>query len=321
MTLTKFSIVASFYNLEDSYLIRFVDSIPDRNDIQVLLIDDGSTTELSNESKNKILQKSNVEIIRYEKNEGVGSVRNKSIDLVKGDWLIYADCDDEYFTEEFNQALDVIDNQKDYNVIYWGSCTYYLSGEVRPDTYGFCESKELVEITDRRFFINHRFECWRKAVKTSWLRENKTIRSSYVDSFQDVRYSVQMLLLAERVGLYPSVVYKYYKRAGSNLNKKWSQESVLKSADEILDCCRIIKKRGLLMDDMGPASMILDRIGKITKSLYIRYSIKFFFVSHKLWPKKFAQVVFDTYETNFWKALINRCIVIAGSYKRKLLRK
>lgn len=88
------TIVIPVYNTDISLVRRAINSVPKIDKINILLIDDCSTsydlyTELGNEYN----------IIRLSENKGLGYVRNYSIDNCSTKWIMFLDSDDEINTE------------------------------------------------------------------------------------------------------------------------------------------------------------------------------------------------------------------------------
>lgn len=90
----KISIIVPVYNVED-YLERCVDSILNQTykGIEVILIDDGST-DLSGYICDDFAKKDSRVIAIHQRNGGVSASRNKGIENVTGEWIMFCDSDD-----------------------------------------------------------------------------------------------------------------------------------------------------------------------------------------------------------------------------------
>lgn len=74
-------------------LRRCVESIPKRNDVQIIVIDDYSDI-ISAEEWNQFQQVySHVELYLPEEGKGAGYARNIGLKHAKGKWIIFADAD------------------------------------------------------------------------------------------------------------------------------------------------------------------------------------------------------------------------------------
>lgn len=103
------SVIIPVYNQQE-LVIRALESIPTRDDIEIIVIDDKSTDKtyqqvlrymINNEDKNILL-------LQNDKNKGVGYTVNKGYDIAKGEYIILLGSDD-YFTEEFEESLKELD--------------------------------------------------------------------------------------------------------------------------------------------------------------------------------------------------------------------
>lgn len=165
-----FSFVIPFWNIDSSFIKKIVNSIPVRDDVQIMLIDDGSEDALSDFIGGLCASDYRISYYRFDENHGGGYVRNKAIELADGEWIIFADSDDQYDIVALDRALDIISKQSEYDVVIWGADTITVSGERAQYLYGYEASERLIPIADRSYFLHHSFECWRKVVRLSWLK-------------------------------------------------------------------------------------------------------------------------------------------------------
>ena len=99
------------YNQEE-LVIKAIDSIPNRDDIEIIVIDDGST---DNTWKNLIDYRDNKSeflnlILLYNKeNKGVAYTVNKGYDNARGEYVILLGSDDYFITDKFNAIIDELD--------------------------------------------------------------------------------------------------------------------------------------------------------------------------------------------------------------------
>ena len=106
----KLSIYLPLYNLED-LVIRALESIPVRNDIEVIVVDDCSTDG----SLNRVIEfckKSDLDIrvFHHKQNKGASIATNTALDHCKGEYIFGFDPDDYLYTDEFIKAMDYLDD-------------------------------------------------------------------------------------------------------------------------------------------------------------------------------------------------------------------
>ena len=106
--MTNYSFIIPHKNCPD-LLNRCLDSIPQRSDVEIIVVDDNSSLDKIPESKRSdvsIIHISNIE------SKGAGHARNVGLSQAKGKWLLFADCDDFY---EYG-FIDILDKYKDDNI-------------------------------------------------------------------------------------------------------------------------------------------------------------------------------------------------------------
>ncbi|MCR9063523.1 MAG: glycosyltransferase [Cytophagales bacterium] len=100
------------------YLKRLLESIPNRNDIQVVVVDDRSREDLLPKLTSLCQQYLNVELYANDGNRGAGASRNIGLSKVKGDWVIFADSDD-FFNDSFTKQLDSLPNPEGCDIVFF----------------------------------------------------------------------------------------------------------------------------------------------------------------------------------------------------------
>ena len=106
------SIIVPVYNAE-AYLERCIDSILSQScpDIEVLLIDDGSTDESASICDEYVVKDGRFRVI-HKGNEGVSAVRNFAIHQVTGDYIWFIDSDDYLARSAIDRVLDLIQQER-----------------------------------------------------------------------------------------------------------------------------------------------------------------------------------------------------------------
>lgn len=85
--------------------MRCLASIPVREDVQVIVVDDNSDNAESYLDLYPALSRPYLEFVRTTSGKGAGYARNVGLDHAKGKWLVFADADD-LFTDDFEHLLD-----------------------------------------------------------------------------------------------------------------------------------------------------------------------------------------------------------------------
>ena len=86
-------------------LQRCLDSIPVRDDIEIIVVDDNSDPRKVDFANFPSWKGTRYEYYLTKEGKGAGFARNVGLDHAKGRWIIFADADD-FFIADFNSLLD-----------------------------------------------------------------------------------------------------------------------------------------------------------------------------------------------------------------------
>ena len=105
----KVSILMPVYNVS-KYIDKALSSIPELDDIEVLIIDDCSTDGSLQKALDFMLSsKLNVKVWRHSENLGITTTMNDLYDKAEGEYLYQLDPDDYLITEEWLKAYEQLD--------------------------------------------------------------------------------------------------------------------------------------------------------------------------------------------------------------------
>lgn len=115
----KVSVVMTAYN-EENLVIRALNTIPDRDDIEIVIVEDCSTDNTLKVLQNYIKEHPNRHIKLFENkiNSGHGFGINKCYDNATGEWLVELGSDDAFMTGTFEDIMDN-DLTDDYDLVYY----------------------------------------------------------------------------------------------------------------------------------------------------------------------------------------------------------
>ena len=118
-----FSIVMAVYNVED-YLEEAIDSVINQSlsfeeNIQLILIDDGSSDNSKDIALNYQSRYPNNIVLVSKENGGVASARNLGLKHVRGEYVNFMDSDDKFSLNTFEKVHNFIKNHDcdDFDVI------------------------------------------------------------------------------------------------------------------------------------------------------------------------------------------------------------
>lgn len=106
----RLSILVPVWN-QEVLVIRALDSVPRRQDIEVVVCDDGSTDKTRQAVKEyaDAHKDLNLRLIWNNENKGLGYTKNRLYDAALGDYVYELDSDDYLLTEAYSKAVDALD--------------------------------------------------------------------------------------------------------------------------------------------------------------------------------------------------------------------
>ena len=208
----KYSIIIPHYNIPD-LLGRCLRSIPERDDIQVIVVDDNSPGSDKYKVTIPELSRSNVEFYVTPNNRGGGAARNQGLQYVKGEKLLFADADD-FFVDNFGDMLDRY-SKTNYDLIYFNVKSVMSDDISKPAN----RSKkklfdEYYELDDINVIKSKYTEPWGKIYKFSVIKENDILFDE-TPVANDVMFSLKASYCSENVKVVNDVMYVLTAREGS----------------------------------------------------------------------------------------------------------
>lgn len=113
----KYSIIIPHKN-SIHLLKRCIESIPERNDLEIIVVDDNSGIA---HQDFPYQERKNLKYIFLNEIQSnyAGHARNEGLKIAKGDWLLFADADDYYYTENLNKLLNKYKDVDYYDIVYF----------------------------------------------------------------------------------------------------------------------------------------------------------------------------------------------------------
>lgn len=205
-------------------LDRCLSSIPQRDDIQIIVVDDNS-----DEDKKPIeCGRPEVEYIYIDEAEtkGAGKARNIGMSKAKGKWLLFPDSDD-YYNNDFIKVLDQYQDM-DIDALYF-NYTYIngKTGEILPVDKlqnvieSFNQTKEQEDIV--RYQNN---TPWTKMLRHDFVKRIQVYYEE-VPNGNDVLFSLWVGYKATKIAVEGRKLYNYIKTPNSIGTKKQSPAELM----------------------------------------------------------------------------------------------
>lgn len=211
MILKELSIIIPHYN-SASKLRRLLDSIPNRNEIQVIVIDDCSNKELEIYQDVKEHYKAWVDFYENNmENKGAGGARNVGLSHALGKWLMFADADDFFIGDLWDIVQDYLDSEAD--IVYFPPISIIEGTDKSAERH--IEYATLAYMT---CYLKKRNEFTRYnelAIRYRWASPwSKLIKKSLVDEYHlkfDVVVICDDLTFSKMCGFYAKMIDASWK--------------------------------------------------------------------------------------------------------------
>ena len=211
----NYTVIIPHYNIPE-LLRRCLKSIPGREDVQVVVVDDCSSDE------NQIILKemengfSNVQFVYLEKNQGGGHARNVGLQYAIGTYVLFADADD-----FFHECINVVfDEYKDETC----DVVYFSADSVDSETYQVRHRADFLQKYLERYMRDNgelelklRFlfpQPWCKMMKKS-LIDRFQIRFDKTPAINDTTFSYMVGYHATTIKADSRKIYCVTYRPGS----------------------------------------------------------------------------------------------------------
>lgn len=222
------SIIVPVYNVE-KYLENCIDSILKQTytNFEVILIDDGST-DTSGEICDKYVEKDKRIQVIHSKNGGISKVRNKGIELAKGDYISFIDSDD-IVSPKFLEILFTTINESQADISICGFESFYynepnlMQEQNIEKSYTYTKNTAMKALLEDEIITNH---LWNKLYK----RELWTgITFPDGKKFEDVSVMYKIFEKCQKIEYNPITLYYYRRRSDSilgNVNEEMLKDYI-----------------------------------------------------------------------------------------------
>jgi glycosyltransferase involved in cell wall biosynthesis len=236
----RLSIIIPVYNVEQ-YLADCLQSVTaqdiPKNEYEIIVINDGST-----DNSKKILEEasnchSNILFID-QPNGGVSSARNKGLDNVRGEYILFIDSDDRI---DENSISDLLDFAEKNNTDLLQFENRIIRDKQVDSPLPCCSQPTLFETKEdylKTCFFSKRIwhvEMWRFLFKRTLIEDNGIRFNREISMGEDQLFSLRCISHAGKIGYTPQKIYNYLIRSGSAMTSFSHKHALsqLKSACEV----------------------------------------------------------------------------------------
>lgn len=237
----KVSIIIPHYNIPE-FLKKLLDTIPDKEDIQTIVIDDNSTKQI--ELYNDLVEEYGNRVEFYKNNSGVqsaGACRNIGLGYAKGAWVLFADADDFFMPHMYTSISKYFESDCEM-VIFCPTSIFIDSGKIadRHVVYEKRINDYLINPTYENLLqIKRLKEPWTKLIRRSVI-EKYRLRFSETLHNNDMYFITMANFYCEKTEVSRDVIYCITRNRGS-LTTKVNETAFDLSVAEFIKCYKFAK--------------------------------------------------------------------------------
>ena len=244
----KLSIIVPVYNVE-SWLNKCIDSLLDETyeDIEILLIDDGSTDK-SGEICDKYALKNKKIKVFHNKNQGLSYSRNFGIKNATGKYVMFVDSDD-YISDKkiVDKFINILNDEKS-DFIYTSYCRFNDGKddeitEILPIDIGKNEIKNKSGIDILALLIkknNYHHAAYLKICNRKFLIDNNLFFKEGI-YHEDAEWSPKLFYYSRKISIYSEPYYMRRMRENSIITTTNEKSKVKKINDRLTVAYDLIK--------------------------------------------------------------------------------
>ena len=334
----NYSIIIPHHNIP-KLLKRAIDSIPQREDLEIIVVDDASSPKFKEEIRSACdVKMRNIHLIELEENGGGGRARNAGLDVASGLFVLFLDADD-FFNYCINDVLDQY-KDTDADIVYFkGNCVdsdSYIVGN-RLDYNNKKIDNYLINRSKGEEELRYHFQvpvC--KIVRRSVISKYN-IRFDETNIRNDVTFAYKLGYYASKIAVDRRAIYCATTREGS--------VSSFRGADRILTTIDVLGRAVLFFRSIGRGDAGYET--SLSHNLYILLRRKDYQSFNKgfehlqklgldrremehLFAKRMAEtalsscvwcIAYSPNTTIRWKSFINLFVIAVPSFiKMKIIR-
>lgn len=232
----KISVIIPTYNVENVVGVC-IESVRNQTyqDLEIIIVDDGSTDGTLDVIKKYADYNSNIIIIR-QKNLGPSAARNVGIHAANGEYIFFVDGDDWLEPDCLEKLLNRY-HQENADVVECG----YFQNDINdileyPKKYDAIAGKDEILAEHLRGKIS--FLVWNKLYRTELIREIKFEEGA---EYEDVLWTCKVLLRLDRIVSVRNPLYHWRVRLGS-ISRRCFDERHFKSLEHFYMRSKILEE-------------------------------------------------------------------------------
>lgn len=240
----QFSLIIPFHNRSDhdrrNYIDDLLDSLPDREDLEIILVDDHS--EILYEPGRDFARASLRVVPNRPGRRFAGTARNTGMEESQGDVLFFADSDDLFDTEGLSQVMNAVASEQEADLVIARTTSFFEDGR-QGDRHLYIERtlQRYLESGSYKDLVRYHSPVGKFISRSFIFGNNLEYGSTRVAN--DVLFGVGLALSRPRVRVEDAVIYRI--RQG---NDSLTRDQGADAARERIEVARAVHD---LMCDLG----------------------------------------------------------------------
>lgn len=202
----KYSVIIPVYNAEKT-LARCLESVlaQKRNDIEVVIVNDGSSDSSEKIISNFLETNENIVYI-YQENAGVSRARNVGLESAKGEYIVFLDSDD-YMDRDYFFELDRMDDADSDLVVF----AYRNHGDLTSGNNERYETIAQAESSEKRLesllLGREIMPPWNKQFKRSIIEQNHLRFNETLQIGEDFNFCLAYAMQCQTISVSGKAIY------------------------------------------------------------------------------------------------------------------
>lgn len=228
--MVKASIIMPVFNAVH-YIDNAIESIINQSykNFELIIVDDGATDGTGEKCRDYARRYPHIIYIR-QKNAGTCAARNKGMSIAKGEYIAFADHDDEYLEDYLQELIDLA--EKD-------SLDMVKCGVLYEETYTHghhCSKKEAFQKTTlTRDELVERYNAlpisyfgvWNTIYRAETLKKyNIRFPENIRHGQEDYFFNTEIIPYIHKVGFSDRVLYRHYRRLSQSTSAKYFEDRI-----------------------------------------------------------------------------------------------
>lgn len=212
-------------------LQRCVNSIPERDDVQIIVVDDNSDADQKPSINRKGVK---VVLLDADHSKGAGRARNVGLEYAEGKWLLFADSDD-YYTDYLSTLLDKYSEDDTTDIVYLNACMFDERDNVLPYRSNQFIHEYLSGAKEGLMHLKYSlWTPWTRMVKKEMILKYN-IWFDEIPAGNDVMFGLKCSRFASTMCVDYNIVYKYFKSSQGSVTDK-ARKGMAEDRLDLLGC-------------------------------------------------------------------------------------